>query len=367
MSERPIQKIDLVPDWLRHVVAEQEEVSYKEPPRKKDFTLIMPTATKNAQGAFPTHKLVVKIDPIPSWAAVSLKWEGNVSEWEKKTSPREAEMLFNTAMEGCQRASSLVEVDPERAQEELVTTLKLLGPSDALAHGGSSSGAGSEKSLLKIAEGWNVIEKEGKMSVDFSDDFLTNVLKDYKVQDSEPVQPGEIVYSTASRPHCGSDDFVVSYWRKVKTADGNIVRNASLVSRMGGKSFFVSGISVDGYNELCSALTPSHKHYGISYDSVTGRWIKTAGEKDVVIERVFFKTVDDAIKWKQEAEGKKKGEESPEPIEDKGKEEKDGEAAEGTESLPIGAEESLPVSESPAEAAATGGSPEEQLMDLLKK
>ena len=365
MAKRYLQKIDLVPEWLREVIAtdgaEQAGMpAPKNPSTKHEFSIIDPKAPGEAQVRQMQASLYE--DPRTGKGVVQLAWSGTTPplyEFEKEYPNRaDASVAFGKMLEELRGIEKIS--DPAIAKEkvaELFDEYKKKTDSPRTGH--------SEKVVnTSLADGWNIIEKEGKLVVDFSDDFLMGVLADHKVADSMPIQPAEYTYSTASRLHCGSDNFVISYWRKTQTSDGNIVRNATLISRVGGGSQLVTGMPLTTYNLLCAALTPNPKHYDISYDSVTGKWHKTANAA------TFLTSTPEELQMVLEYLGKgKKPPKSEEALpelepEKKGKEEKEPKA--GEESLPIGGEGTTPIGEGGMEAAGEG-SPEEQLMDLLKK
>lgn len=364
----PIQKVNLIPDWVRYVVAEN---MVKEPPVSHGFSIVDPFA----QGDNTIRKIKAELykDPESGAGVVQLSWEGTtppVMEFEKKyASAKEAEVVFSSMLEELRKVESYVEADPAKAKEKVKALFdEYKGKSDKLPSGGSSGGAGSEKSLnSSLADGWNIINKEGKLVVDFSKEFLTSAFSGYKHADSLPTQQGEFVYSTSSRLHCGNDNYVISYWRKVQTADGNIVRNAALISRVGGESYFLTKVSADDYNLICAALTPDPLHYGISYDSVTGKWYKTAA----VVERYFSdpnhpEELDRILDFLGKGKKAKPSEEIPglEKSKKEEKPEKEEKPKETEESLPLGGiEETKPL----GEGEIPEGTPEEQLAELLKK
>lgn len=367
--KRAIQKVDLIPDWIRITAAEN---MVKEPPVSHGFSIIDPFA----QGDTTIRKIKAELykDPESGAGVVQLAWEGTtppVLEFEKKyASSKEAEAVFSSMLEELRKIESYVEADPAKAKEKVKALFdEYKGKSDKLPSGGSSGGAGSEKSLnsslhLEIAKGWNILNKEGRLVVDFSESFLSDIFSNYKVAESLPTCPGEFTYITSSRQHCGNDNYVISYWRKTETTDGNIIRNAALVSRVGGESYLLTGVSLENYNLICTALTPDPIHYGISYDSVTGKWYKTAA----VVERYFSdpehpEELDRILDFL--GKGKKKpAEDLLAPEKAPKKEEKEEKPSKEEETLPLGGvEETAPL----GEGAEQGGSPEEQLAELLKK
>jgi hypothetical protein len=281
-------------------------------------------------------------------------------------------MVHSEMLKELGQVASYAETNPDKAKTKAKELFdKYKGESDPLmAAPGAGTGSRSNSSLhTEIAKGWEVINKEGKLSVSFSDDFLANVFSGYKEVSATPITSGEYVYSTATRPHCGTDNFVVSYWRKAKTSDGNIVRNAAMVSRAGGETFLVSNISLEDYNILCSALTPSPTHYGISYDSITDQWIKVAA----VVERYFSSSPEELDKILDYlGKGKKAPADEMKPMK-KEKEEKPSDEDKKLDELlneepGKGPEdESLPLAGEGQTAPMGGGSNDQDLADLLKK
>jgi len=382
---RSIKKIDLVPTWIRQALADEATpgeaaVVPSNGPREHGFKVVDPFAPGKAdQPMVRRLKAEFFEDPESGTAVVQLGWEGTtppVLEFYKKfASAKDAEVVFSNMLKELRQIESYVDTNPDKAKakvEELFDEYK--GQSDPMVGApGEGTGSRSNSSLhTEIIKGWEVINKEGKLVVSFSDDFLTNLFVDRQEVSAAPVREGEYVYSTASRPHCGADNFVVSYWRKAQTSDGNIVRNAAMISRIGGETFMVGGMPLEEYNILCAALTPNPSHYGISYDSVTGQWIKTAA----VVERYFSdpnhpEELDRILdylgkgKGKKSEEGPKKEkakEEEPKSAEEKKLDDLLNEEPKVEESLPLAGEgETAPIGND------TEASPEDEIADLLKK
>ena len=365
--KKPIQKINLVADWLRQVVAEEGLLAPKQPGTVTDFSLVKPEAIKGAKGLKPST-LVLKLDAVkdPERARIILAWDGNEEGGKvmdkQYSSLADAEATFNKLKEKLAAIAVDVTANPEQAQTRLT---ELLSEKEFQSDPSSQShpGTASERSSTlhsEIAKGWNIINKEGKLLVDFSKEFLSEAFKNYKAAESSPIREGEFVYSTASRQHCGSDNFVISYWRKVATRDGNILRNAALISRIGGESYFLTNVPVEKYNAMCDALTPDPIQYGIEYDSVTGQCYKTA--KSAIIQ--FFADTKEELDKILEHLGKGKVPKS-EDIEGEGPKEEDleegaGEEKEGGETLPVGdVKETTPLG---GEEGESGKSPLEELL-----
>lgn len=384
MAKRPLQKIDLVPDWVRHTVAEASEAPSVPAtgPREHGFKVVDPFAPEQKGGSPMVRRIKAEFyeDQENGSAVVQLAWEGTtppVLEFYKKySSAKEAEVTFSALLKDLRQIESYVDVNPGKAREKVKELFdEYKGQSDIMnATPAAGTGTRTNSSLhLELADGWNILNKQGKLVVSFEGKFLQNLFAAYKSEGSEPIQPSELVYSTAGRLHCGADNFVVSYWHKVKTADGNIVRNAALLSRIGGESYFVASVPIDDFNTLCAALTPDPIQYGIAYDSLTGRWYKTAA----VVERYFSdpnhpEELDRILEYL--GKGKKKSEEKPEKEDKKEKKDKSEEEKklddllkeepEEKESLPLANEgETVPI-ENPTDSK---GAPEEDLMSLLQK
>lgn len=382
MAKRALQKIDLVPDWLRQTITTEADASMSSVVREaKTFEIVDPYAPDSKEGSL-IRKLKAELYADPNGpSVVQLSWDGTTPaelEYEQKFSTsRDAELTYSELKKGLNNVQSYVKVDPTRAKtlgKELLEQYR--GKSDPIKSS-PSVGTRTNTSLhLEIKKGWDILNKQGRLLVAFTDEFLSDLLSSYKPVSSIPSRSGEMVYTSSSRQHCGLDNFIVSYWRKADTDDGNIIRNAAMISRVGGESYVVSGISTEDYNILCAALTPEPNQYGIAYDSVTGCWYKTAA----VVERYFSdpnhpEELDRILDYLGKGKAKKaEPEERPEKKEKAEKEEKKetsedkklDELLEGTspseESLPLAGEgETVPLGE------AAGGSAEKELMDLLKK
>jgi len=384
MAKRPTQKIDLVPDWLRHTIAveaaeEAGQVLPSSGSREHSFGIVDPWAPSQKGGTPLVRRIKAELyeDPESGTAVVQLAWEGTtppIQEFYKKfASAKDAQNVFSSMLKELRQVESYAAANPALAKEKVKELFdEFKGQSDPM-HTSPSEGTGTRTNTslhLELATGWSILNKQGQLVVSFSDDFLTNIFSNYKEVASEPTQHGELVYATSSRPHCGEDNFVASYWRKVKMADGNIVRNAALVSRVGGESFFATNVPVEEFNLLCAALTPDPIQYGIAYDSVTGKWYKTAA----VVERYFSdpqhpEELDRILDYL----GKGKGKKAEEPKEEKkDKKDKSDEEAKLDDLLKEepekGDEESLPLAgEGETAPLDEAGSPEDDLMNLLKK
>lgn len=336
-----------------------------EPPTSHEFRV------PNIGGVEPSErKIAAELYKDPGGqAVVQLVWKGATSpifEFSKKYSTwKDAEMVFSSLLSELKKVESYIDVDPGRAKENVEKLLdEYRGKSDT-PHAGAEVGT-KTMSVLEIDNGWNIISKQGKLEVSFSDDFLKKALSRFNPINDTPVNLSEQVYSTSSRQHCGTDNFVVSYWKKVNTSEGNIIRNAALVSRIGGSSYFVSGITVDEYNTLCTALTPNPKHYGIAYDSVTSSWFRDqvdikASAKEVVamvVERLSGSPEEIA-----EYDKLKKNKEDA-PMTDMPKDEKSPKEDE-EESLPLSdAEATAPLPES-GEPPAEDKNLEQDLAEMI--
>lgn len=390
MAHRTIKKIDLVPTWIREAIADFSqpgEPVTKEPagapkpmtngPIKQSFAIVDPYAPGKGEVS-PVRRVKAEYteDPESGTTIVQLGWEGTQPPipiyYKKFASSNDAHLSHSKMIKDLTQVASYAETNPDKAKTKAKELFdKYKGESDPLMSApGEGTGSRSNSSLhMEIAKGWEIINKEGTLSVSFSDDFLANVFSSYKEVSATPITSGEYVYSTATRNHCGTDNFVVSYWRKAKTADGNIVRNAAMISRAGGETFLVANISLEDYNTLCSALTPSPTHYGISYDSITNQWVKVAA----VVERYFSSSPEELDKILDYlGKGKKAPAEEEMKPEKKEKKEKPGEEDKKLDELlneapDKGVEESLPLAGEGQTAPIGGGSNDQDLADLLKK
>lgn len=385
MAKRPIQRIDLVPDWLRHTIAAETEQPLKaSAPREQGFKVVDPFAPDQKGGTPMVRRIKAEYyeDPDNGSAVVQLAWEGTtppVLEFYKKySSAADAEIFFSSMLKELRQIESYVDTNPNKAKEKTKDLFdEYKGQSDIMnASPAGGTGTRTNTSLhQELAAGWNILNKQGKLVVDFEEAFLKNIFASYKEEATDPIQPGELIYTTSNRLHCGADNFVASYWRKVKTADGNILRNAALVSRIGGESYFITNVPVEDFTLLCAALTPDPVHYGITYDSFTGKWCKTAA----VVERYFSdpnhpEELDRILDYL--GKGKKKPEEK---LEDKSKDEKKKGKSDEEKKLddllkegPNDNEESLPLAGEGETASLKddeegNSGAQEDLMNLLKK
>lgn len=381
MAKRPLQKIDLVPDWLRQTIVEAAEGTAMPAagPREHGFKVVDPFAPEQKGGTPMVRRIKAEFyeDPENGSAVVQLGWEGTtppVLEFYKKyASAKDAEGVFSSLLKELRQIESYVDVNPAKAKEKVSELFdEYKGQSDIMNSNPEGVGSRTNSSLhLELAPGWNILNKQGKLVVGFDGEFLKNIFASYKMAESEPTQTGELVFSTSSRLHCGADNFVASYWRKVKTADGNIVRNAALISRVGGESYFVTNVPQEDFNLLCAALTPNPVQYGIAYDSLTGKWYKTAA----VVERYFsdpnhpeeLDRILDYLGKGKKAEPKKEDKKKGKSDEEKKLDDLLKEDTDEDDSLPLATtpgEETKPVAENPTD---TSGAPEDDLMNLLKK
>lgn len=368
MNKRPIQKMDLVPEWIREAVLEAPEAEKAmpaQPPTSHEFRVPNLGAAEPAE-----RKISAELYKDPSGqAVVQLVWKGATSpvfEFSKKYATwKDAEMVFSSLLKELRQVESYVDVDPARAKENVKKLLdEYKGKSDT-PHAGGDVGSRT-LSVLEIADGWNIVSSDDRLSVSFSDTFLKKALAKFKVVEGVPAGSPEQVYSTASRQHCGTDNFVISFWKKVNTADGNIIRNAALVSRIGGSSQFVSGVTIDEYNTLCTALTPNPPHYGIAYDSVTSSWYRTSVDIKSNLRELVAMVVERISGTPEEIaayDANKKGKAKEEPL----SEEKPEKKKKDDESLPLEDEPAAPESaplkdgELPSEDAAL----EDSLADMI--
>jgi hypothetical protein len=387
MANRPIKKIDLVPTWIRQAIADNAVPTAPAPatpaapttqgPREHGFKVVDPFAPgKGTESMIRRIKAEFFEDPESGTAVVQLGWEGTqpqVLEFYKKfASAKDADVVFSEMLKQLRQIESYVDTNPDKAKEKVTELFdEYKGQSDPMVSApGEGTGSRSNSSLhTKIADGWEVINREGKLTVHFSDDFLATVFANYKEASATPVSSGEYVYSTSSRPHCGADNFVISYWRKAKTSDGNIIRNAAMISRLGGETFLVAGIPMEEYNTLCAALTPAPEHYGISYDSVTDQWVKVAA----VVERYFSTTPEELDRILDYlGKGKKGPAEEAMPKKDKKEKEekpKSDEEAKLDELLnesPENVDQSMPLAGEGGTEPMHGGDADKALEDLLK-
>lgn len=373
MDKRPLQKIDLVPEWIREALLDspeqpEQKPAEAQPPTSHEFRVPNLGAAEPAE-----RKISAELYKDPNGqAVVQLVWKGATSpvfEFSKKYSTwKDAEMVFSSLLKELRAVESYVDVDPARAKENVKKLLDEYKAKSDTPHSGGEVGT-KTMSVLEIADGWNIVSGQDRLAVAFSDEFLKSALSKFKAVDAAPTTSGEMVYSTASRQHCGADNFVVSFWKKVNTADGNILRNAALVSRIGGSSHFISGITADEYNTLCSALTPNPAHYGLAYDSVTASWNHSSTNvkenlREVVallIRERMSGTPKELAEYDKLAKGDKAAADKmvDEEVAPKEKE----------ESLPLepAAESAAPETAPVSEEAPTGDSLDEELADLLKK
>lgn len=268
MSKKEIRRINTIPDWIRETIAERTITSVK-----KEFSI--PAYGDNQQRALVT--LTPDMDTggaelsVQIGTGIELAAPADEPFRKKYSSIVEAETKFQYIAQEGDEIEALLGGNPDAAEQRW-NALKenLAGESDAsysVPHSLTNSDLHTE-----IAEGWTIIERKGELLVNFSNEFLSNALSEFKAISSFPTQSTESVYSTGTKQHCGLDNFVVSYWGKVSTSDGNIVRHALLIDRIGGDKYFVAGVNIDFYNKLCTLLTPNPIDYDMTYDSITGKW-----------------------------------------------------------------------------------------------
>jgi len=315
MEKRAIRNIDKVPEWIREAIADESGTDDVYIHKSRESSLSIPDPNSSTEELRPI-KAFLLIDSGTEQKSdnrVQVLWDIKADEgkiYDKKfATPQEAEMKFAEITKQLQSINKLSETTPDKAKELAKDLVSELGrTSDPIT---TEISPQHSMSNLQIREGWNIIEKQGKLLVDFSSDFLKKAFINFKSPEGEPIQPAEKVYSTATRLHCGSDNFILSYWRKVKTSDGNIIRNALLVERINSNDkFFINNVSSDQYDTLCSNLTPDSVAYGINYDSITGIWYKKAGQ--VSVERFFGDPTDVADAINKVDKARKEGKEPPE-------------------------------------------------------
>jgi len=330
-DKRATRRIDLVPDWIRVTadenavtgVNQSETLSYSDGNINKTLRAVLRTG--NDYSSVSLHFLEI---------------EGNDALiYEKKHDlPQEAESDFKKLSERLTaiKRGALVEGLEGATAEQIDSLIEEYRKRSDQLPDTNPADTGS-RTQTSLAPGWNIIDIEGRLLVAFSHDFLKKSLDKFKKALSGPIQPPETIYNTSSRPHCGLDDFVVSRWRKVKTADGNIVRNMVQIDRIGSSvPIIIEKVSNEIYNRICSNLTPDAAEYGIAYDSVTGKWFKVA---KVVMRTLWFDSVAEVKEYQEGEVGKSpEGEklEGKPPPETKPFEELMEEMPEGS------AEESLP-------------------------
>ena len=244
----------------------------------------------------------------------------------------------------------------------------------------TAPGSGSKvmTTLHEFTKGWKVVASEdGKPHVYFGFDFLEKALRKFEPVIDLPVQKPEIVYHTTTKEHCGLHNYVVSYWKKTLTKEGNIVRNVvqierndfnDLTSQYEGECIRIvrKNISPEQFDVICSSLTPTFVDYGLLYDKDTGKWIKTA---KAVLQNLFFDTLEDLLKYQEEQKNlageptRGKTEKLPEPKEGKESPVEEKEKSPSTISLEELEEKKMPESISPGEI----GSPMETLEKVPSK
>jgi len=302
MAKRPIQKMDLVPEWLRQTIAEDAPL-FKTGAHADIESLPDPYVAEGMVGqarAMSLDSLIAA--PGAGHSAVTLSWkDGDTLYTKNHETAEDAAMDYTTKLATLKKlekdANNPGTAGRVSRKEDVKKAIKAeLDKWKAMSDPFKAQGTGLRGNSSiheEIVAGWNVIEKTGQLHVEFSEEFLSTILTKFKKEASIPNHIGEVTYSTSSRQHCGSDNFVVSYWRKATTEDGNIIRNAAVVSRIEGESHVVSGMSMQEFNTLCASLTPDPKHYGIKYDSVTGKCHKTAG----ALVEFFWNTVEELQAW----------------------------------------------------------------------
>lgn len=309
MENRPIRNIDRVPDWIRHTIAADEagtEEVRLHTSQHLSLYIPDPKATSEETKEITVELFIDESNQEKGKYEVQLYWAAPAGDRGKLyqkdfKSAGEATLRYNELKKNLQDINALAQTDMSKAKElasDLFTGME--STSDQIITEPSGRPAANSSLHQEIVKGWEIINKEGKLLVGFSEEFLNNSFRRYKRPLGEPIQPSERVYSTTTKLHCGVDNFIVSYWGKVKTSDGNIIRNAILVERFNtSENYFLSGVSKNDFDIICESLTPDPISYGLSYDSITRRWNKIS---KTILQNIFFDTVEELIQYKEKTE-----------------------------------------------------------------
>jgi len=341
MSKDFITQGDLVPDWLKNLAGEEiakeanaESQSYKGEHHETTFQVPDLQASNKA-----ARQLVLFMDAQqdkssdeqepPLKCQVGAFWKGDAqgrSIFSRDCkSVEEAQQLFDGMEAQLHKIDALHSVSPEIAAEQTSDFFKGV---QAYTSPQEVTKTFDNHTMSSYAPGWDLVATKNQIRVSFSDEFLKKALAKFKIANENPLGNPHSSYSTDSRVHCGLDNYTVSYWSRAYTPEGDILKNAVAVTRVGNStpSVVLEDVPFKDFNQICSSLTPDANQYGLQYDSVTARWTKTAGK--AVIQNIFFESVSDLEEYqkntKNVGEGAKKellkgpkGGEAPESEEEK--------------------------------------------------
>jgi hypothetical protein len=341
MSKDFITQGDLVPEWLKHVagedIAKEADAEYKSyKGEHHETTFQVPDLQAANKEARP---LVLFMDASqdkssdeqepPLKCEVGAFWKGDSqgrSVFSKQCkSIEEAQRLFDGMETQLHKIDALHSVSPDIAAAQTEDFFKGV---QSFATPEEVTKTFDSHTMSSFVPGWDLVSSKNQIKVKFSDEFLKVALRKFKVATENPLGNPTSSFSTDSRTHCGTDNYTISFWSRAYTLEGDILRNAATITRVGNATptLILEEISFKDFNQICSSLTPDANQYGLQYDSVTAKWTKTSGK--AVIQNIFFESREDLEDfWKNTknvGEGAKKellkepkGGEAPESEEEK--------------------------------------------------
>lgn len=297
---KPSTQKDLIADWLKNLSKEAEVVEMERKNIREKSTLNLPDPGASPQAADYIKPATVYLYVSENKDGgesrkdymVGMYWNSLEGDLFQKTYPSEeaARMGYTSLQERLKKVESISGTDPEKSSElmkDLLEDYKM--EADPLAQGKTYNPKTMSSLQNTILPGWEIINSDGRLLVKFSPDFLKASLRKFESLSDLPAVRPEVIYSTATRLHCGVDNYLVSRWRKALTKEGNIVRNIIQIEKENAGErvhFVLKNVSDDQFDTICSSLTPDQGQYGLNYDSITGLWYKTAGKS--VIQNIFF-------------------------------------------------------------------------------
>src|ERR1035437_1798514 len=293
MAKDFITQGDLVPKWLKQIAAEDiskeagtEYKSYKSEHHETVFQV--PDLKASNKEARP---LVLFMDASKDQSdtegsqncQVGAFWKGDAqgrSLFSKQCkSAEEAQQLFDGMEVQLHKIDALQAVSPEIAAEQTEDFFKGVQSYTAPEE---VSKTFDNHTMSSFVPGWDLVSSKNQLQVQFSDEFLKVALRKFKVATENPLGNPDSTYITNTKGHCGKDNYVISSWAKANTSEGNILKNVVTITRVGNStsSIMLERVAINDFNQICSSLTPDATQYGLTYDSVTTKWTKTARSEE---------------------------------------------------------------------------------------
>jgi len=164
----------------------------------------------------------------------------------------------------------------------------------------------TSKLLKSYRDGVELHKAGGEIGIKFSDDFIVRDLLGGRIVSSESTvvdEPTE-VFSTFGKNHIGFDDYTVSYYKKARLSNGNIVRDIIKLERNDNTFYCLAEVqSRDNFIKIAEKLVPLSNEYDLHYDSQKKAWYTTNIVKEASLEKeagatiMWFDTVDEAIQY----------------------------------------------------------------------